>query len=47
MLYGYSLGGYCVLLAALTGKDWDAILIAFIWFRSYHLRELKMPVAGR
>ena len=41
MLYGYSVGGYCVLLRALMrDKDLDALLIGVRWFFEYHLAEL-------
>lgn len=41
MLYGYSVGGYCVLLRALLcDRDPDALLIGLRWFFEYHLAEL-------
>ncbi len=41
MLYGYSVGGYCVLFSALfRERDPEAMLVGFSWFRNYHLREL-------
>jgi glycosyltransferase involved in cell wall biosynthesis len=41
MLYGYSVGGYCVLLSAfIRERDLDALIIGAIWFRQYHLAEL-------
>jgi glycosyltransferase involved in cell wall biosynthesis len=41
MLYGYSVGGYCVLLsAAFRQRDPDAVLIAIKWFFNYHIREV-------
>lgn len=41
MLYGYSVGAYCVLMSAFfREKDWDAPLIGVRWFFEYHLAEL-------
>jgi glycosyltransferase involved in cell wall biosynthesis len=48
MLYGYSVGGYCVLLSALCReRDPDALLVSLSWFRHYHLRELWRSLRRR
>lgn len=48
MLYGYSVGGYAVLVRILLkDRDLDAIRVMAAWFVSYHLPELWKAFTGR
>lgn len=48
MLYGYSVGGYCVLFSALfRERDSEALLVSLSWFVHYHLRELWRSLRRR